>query len=69
MIINQRDDDDDDDDFDDGIPGPGRTVLIAAVTAAATTLVTSLVSWGIDEVRARWGTPKEPPPSDKEEGT
>ncbi len=57
MIFERDDDDDDDDDFDPITP-PGRTVLLAVVTAAVTTLVTSLVTWGIDEVRAKFGSTK-----------
>lgn len=47
---------DDGDDEGDGLNGK---ILIAAATAAVTTLVTSLVSWGVDELRSRYGTPKE----------
>ena len=43
---------------DDGDGWP-RYVVFTVLTAACTTLVTSLVTWGIDELKAKYGTKKE----------
>lgn len=50
-------DDDDDDDIEDP-KDPSKTIVIAAITAAVTALMTSLVTWGLDELRHKYGTHK-----------
>lgn len=47
-------------------PDNARGVAFAVITAAATVLVTGLISWGVDELRNRYGSrPPEPPKDTK----
>ena len=49
-------------------PSQVRQVTLAVVTAALTTAVHGLVTWGIQELQMKFGSkPKEPPPPEKEE--
>lgn len=48
--------------FDDPMPPPDntrKTIAVAVVTAALTTLVTKIVEWGIEEVKARTASRKK----------
>lgn len=42
--------------INDQPPSEHRTLVLAVVTAAATTLVTALATWAVDELRSRYGS-------------
>lgn len=47
--------------FDPPEPEAPNPILVAVLTAAATTAVTALIGWAIDELREKYGTKKEEP--------
>lgn len=39
-------------------PSNAQTIAVAVITAALTAAATQIITWGVDEMRARYGTAK-----------